>query len=71
MEDNELTIDSFAGGGGASLGIAWATGRAQGFPDTYELTGTKTNQVAKIGNSVCPHVAAAVVRANVGAELFA
>ena len=24
----ELVIDSFAGGGGASLGIAWATGRA-------------------------------------------
>lgn len=23
-----ITIDSFAGGGGASLGIAWATGRA-------------------------------------------
>lgn len=39
--------------------------RAQGFPDTYELTGTKTNQVAKIGNSVAPHVAAAVVGANV------
>jgi DNA (cytosine-5)-methyltransferase 1 len=38
--------------------------RAQGFPDTYELTGTKTSQVARIGNSVCPHVAAAIVRAN-------
>lgn len=38
--------------------------RAQGFPDTYQLTGTKTNQVARIGNSVCPPIAAALVRAN-------
>lgn len=38
--------------------------RAQGFPDTYLLTGNKTNQVARIGNSVCPHVAAALVKAN-------
>lgn len=41
--------------------------RAQGFPDTYLLTGTKTSQVARIGNSVCPHVAAAIVKANVTA----
>jgi DNA (cytosine-5)-methyltransferase 1 len=38
--------------------------RAQGFPDTYELTGTKTSQVARIGNSVVPQVAKAVVEAN-------
>lgn len=38
--------------------------RCQGFPDTYVLTGTKTNQVAKIGNSVSPYVAAAIVREN-------
>lgn len=38
--------------------------RAQGFPDSYVLTGTKTNQVARIGNSVCPDVAEALVRAN-------
>lgn len=25
---NELIIDSFAGGGGASLGITWATGHS-------------------------------------------
>ncbi len=37
---------------------------AQGFPADYRLTGTKTVQVAKIGNSVCPPVAAALVRAN-------
>ena len=38
--------------------------RAQGFPDTYLLTGSKTSQVARIGNSVCPHVAKALVSAN-------
>jgi DNA (cytosine-5)-methyltransferase 1 len=41
--------------------------RAQGFPDTYELTGTKTSQVAKIGNSVCPQVVEAIVKANCAA----
>jgi len=39
--------------------------RAQGFDDSYILTGTKTNQVAKLGNSVCPPVAKALVAANV------
>lgn len=43
--------------------------RAQGFPDLYILTGTKTNQVARIGNSVCPQVAEALVRVNCMAEL--
>lgn len=38
--------------------------RAQGFPDSYLLPGTKTQQVHRIGNSVVPQVAAAVVRAN-------
>lgn len=38
--------------------------RAQGFPDSYVLTGTQREQVARIGNSVCPHAAAAVVGAN-------
>ncbi len=38
--------------------------RAQGFPNTYMLTGTKTSQVARIGNSVCPNVAKALVSAN-------
>lgn len=39
--------------------------RAQGFPDSYILTGTKSNQVAKIGNSVCPPIARVIVKANV------
>ena len=38
--------------------------RAQGFPDTYVLEGSKAQQIARIGNSVCPQVAAAIVRAN-------
>jgi DNA (cytosine-5)-methyltransferase 1 len=45
--------------------------RAQGFPDDYILAApcggkplTETAQRHKIGNSVCPHVAEAVIRAN-------
>lgn len=37
---------------------------AQGFPQVYVLTGTATSQVARIGNSVCPPVAEAIVSAN-------
>jgi DNA (cytosine-5)-methyltransferase 1 len=44
--------------------------RAQGFPDTYCLTGTKTSQVARIGNSVCPPIAEAIVRANCLSEVL-
>lgn len=40
--------------------------RAQGFPDSYQLEGTKAEQIARIGNSVVPQVAAAIVRANLG-----
>jgi DNA (cytosine-5)-methyltransferase 1 len=39
--------------------------RAQGFPDSYKLTGSGEVQVAKIGNSVCPPVACEIVKANV------
>jgi DNA (cytosine-5)-methyltransferase 1 len=53
----------------ADIGLRMLTprelARAQGFPESYILTGTKTNQVAKIGNSVCPPVARALVAANV------
>lgn len=38
---------------------------AQGFPAEYILTGTKSNQVAKIGNSVPPPVVRELVKANV------
>lgn len=45
--------------------------RAQGFPDSYILTGTKTSQTHKIGNSVSPPVAEAIVRANLVPALAA
>lgn len=38
--------------------------RAQGLPEDYVLTGSKTSQVARIGNSVPPAPLAAIVRAN-------
>jgi DNA (cytosine-5)-methyltransferase 1 len=40
--------------------------RAQGFQHDYKLTGNQSNQVAKIGNSVVPHCAEALVRAQLG-----
>lgn len=38
--------------------------RAQGFPESVKLLGTKKSQIALCGNSVSPPVAAAIVRAN-------
>lgn len=38
--------------------------RAQGFPDSYILTGSKADQTARIGNSVSPMAAAVIARAN-------
>ncbi len=38
--------------------------RAQGFPDTYILTGSKSSQVARIGNSVPPAPVKLLVQAN-------
>tara|TARA_R110000851_G_scaffold120002_2_gene248112 strand:- start:2226 stop:3677 length:1452 start_codon:yes stop_codon:yes gene_type:complete len=38
---------------------------AQGFPPEYQLVGTKTEQIAKIGNSVPPPVVRALVESNV------
>lgn len=43
--------------------------RAQGFSDSYRLTGTETSQIERIGNSVCPDVAEAIVRANLPAAV--
>lgn len=49
---------------------------AQGFPSSYEIAPllngkplTKTQQIELAGNSVCPDVAQALVRANVGARV--
>lgn len=38
----------------------------QGFPDSYRLSGSVKDQIEGIGNSVCPPVAEALVRANMG-----
>lgn len=38
---------------------------AQGFPTNYILTGTKAQKIKRIGNSVCPPVAAALAAANI------
>lgn len=40
--------------------------RAMGFPDSYQMDGTIQDQVAAVGNAVCPPVARALVAANVG-----
>jgi hypothetical protein len=58
----EVVADNFAGGGGASLGISWAVGA-----DGRRVT--KTAQIRLVGNSVCPDVAAALVRAQIGGGL--
>jgi len=41
---------------------------AQGFPKDYHLVGTKTEQIAKVGNSVPPPVVRALVESNVRDE---
>ncbi len=50
--------------------------RAQGFPDSYRIDVdyngkplTKTAQVRMCGNSVCPPLAAAIIRANLGTSV--
>lgn len=43
--------------------------RAQGFDEDYILTGDKGNQIAKIGNSVPPHLVEAVIRAQFMSDL--
>lgn len=41
MNRYELIVDSFAGGGGASLGIAWATGRAPDIAINHDKNATQ------------------------------
>lgn len=45
--------------------------RAQGFPDDYKLIGTKEQQIARIGNSVCPDVVRALISSNVPKRMAA
>jgi DNA (cytosine-5)-methyltransferase 1 len=40
---------------------------AMGFEEDYILTGTKEQQVERIGNAVCPQVPEAIIRANMSA----
>lgn len=73
---DELIVDSFAGGGGASTGIELATRRPVDIainhdPDDYiidrDYTGReypKSKQIARCGNAVPPPFAEALVRAN-------
>lgn len=42
--------------------------RAQGFQEKYILTGSRSNQIARIGNSVPPPVVEAIVRAQFGVD---
>ncbi len=42
---------------------------AQGFPAEYIMTGSKSSQVARIGNSVCPQMAMALAGANCAEEV--
>lgn len=81
-EDLDLIVDNFAGGGGASLGIKWATGREPDYavnhdeaaiemhrenhPGTVHLCESvwKVDPREVVGNSVCPQVVEALVRAN-------
>lgn len=37
--------------------------RAMGFPADYFLAGTRREQVAQLGNAVCPPVATAILKA--------
>lgn len=52
----------------ADIGLRMLTPRelfkAQGFPESVQLVGNQRDQVARCGNSVCPPLAEAIVRAN-------
>ena len=37
--------------------------RAQGFPEGYELSGNKADQIRQVGNAVCPGVMRAICEA--------
>lgn len=43
--------------------------RAMGFPEAYQLEGSKADQVARIGNAVCPPIARAIVESMIGKGL--
>jgi DNA (cytosine-5)-methyltransferase 1 len=63
-----LVVAKIRESGIVDIGMRMLTPRelatAQGFPASYILTGSKRNQVARIGNSVSPYPAAALLRVN-------
>ena len=62
---DELVVDNFAGGGGASTGIERAIGRPVDIAINHDPEAVAMHaQVRMIGNSVCPPLAEALVRAN-------
>lgn len=86
---DEITVDNFAGGGGASMGIELGLGRPVDIainhdidairmhevnhPHTrhfcesvWDVDPVEVTQVARCGNSVCPPLSEALVRANMG-----
>lgn len=46
-EDLDLIVDNFAGGGGASLGIKWATGREPDYAVNHDEAAVEMMQVDK------------------------
>lgn len=62
IDDQEYVVDDI----GMRMLQPRELARAQGFPDSYVLTGNKGQQIERIGNSVCPPVARAIVEANLG-----
>ena len=78
VEAHELIVDLFAGGVRyvvVDIGLRMLTprelARVQSFPDSYVLEGSKAQKIARIGNSVCPVVAEALVRVEFGAVAVA
>lgn len=62
-----LVVDLFAGGGGASTGLAWALGRDPDYKINTPYKGkpmSKTAQVRMCGNSVPPVLVCALVQCN-------
>lgn len=65
MINGDLIIDCFAGGGGASVGIEMALGRPVDIAINHDPQAIPVKErVAKIGNSVVPIMAEALVAAN-------
>lgn len=60
LYEGEIFVDEFAGGGGTSEGVEMAIGR----PPDVALNHNAEALARLVGNSVPPHLAAALVGAN-------